>query len=62
MGGKTVRQGRRTLRVITAEGMASAVMVGTGETYVAAFVLALGFGRVVAGLVASVPLLAGATI
>jgi MFS family permease len=37
----------------------SGMMVGTGETYLPAFVLAAGLGEVVAGLVASVPQLAG---
>lgn len=35
-------------------------MVGLGETYVPAFVLAMGLGEVVAGLVATLPMLAGA--
>src|SRR5262245_33316436 len=35
-------------------------MVGLGETYVPAFVLAGGLGEVVAGLVATVPMLVGA--
>jgi MFS family permease len=35
------------------------MMVGTGETYLPAFVLAAGLGEVVAGLVASLPQLAG---
>ena len=37
-------------------------MVGIGETYFPAFVLALGLGGVTAGLVASIPLLAGAVL
>ncbi len=37
-------------------------MVGTGETYLAAFVLALGMGEVNAGLIAAVPMLAGGVI
>src|SRR5258705_11555452 len=37
-------------------------MVGLGETYIPAFALALGFGSVTAGLVTSVPLLAGALL
>lgn len=35
-------------------------MVGCGETYLPAFALAAGFGPVAAGLVATIPLLAGA--
>jgi len=37
-------------------------MVGCGETYLPAFALALGLGPVAAGLMASVPLLAGALV
>jgi MFS family permease len=50
----------RDLRAITADGVFFSVMVGLGETYVPAFALAAGLGEVVAGLVATVPLLAGA--
>lgn len=49
----------RDLRLIFTEGIAFSVMVGTGETSIAAFVLALGMGEVTSGLVATVPLLAG---
>jgi MFS family permease len=37
----------------------SGMMVGTGETYLPAFVLAAGLGEVLSGLIASVPQLAG---
>ena len=37
-------------------------MVGAGETYLAAFVLALGMGELSAGLIATVPMLAGAIL
>lgn len=37
-------------------------MVGLGETYLPAFVLALGMGEVNSGLIAAVPLMAGAVI
>jgi hypothetical protein len=50
---------RRDLRRIFAEGVAWSVMVGIGETYFPAFALALGMGEVGAGLIASIPLLAG---
>lgn len=53
---------RRTLATMTADGAASSVMVGVGESYLAAFALALGFADTVAGLVASVPVLAGAAL
>ena len=38
------------------------MMVGTGETYLAAFALALGLGEVAAGLITTVPLLMGASL
>lgn len=44
------------------DGAAFSVMVGVGETYVPAFVLALGLGQVAAGLVATLPLLAGSVL
>lgn len=50
----------RDLRAIVSDGVAFSAMVGLGETYVPAFALAAGFGGVVAGLVATVPMLAGA--
>ncbi len=53
---------RRNLRAIMGDGAAFSVMVGIGETYVPAFVLALGLGQVAAGLVATLPLLAGSVL
>lgn len=53
---------RRDLRAILGDGIAFSVMVGLGETYVPAFVLALGFGASAASLIATVPLLAGALL
>lgn len=53
---------RRDLRAIFSEGVAFSVMVGVGEAYIPAFVLALGMGDVASGLVATVPLLAGGLI
>jgi MFS family permease len=50
----------RDLRAIVADGVAFSVMVGIGETYIPAFALAAGHGEVVAGLVATLPMLAGA--
>ncbi|MBM4089393.1 MAG: MFS transporter, partial [Planctomycetes bacterium] len=50
---------RRDLRVSLADGAAHGGMVGFGETYLPAFVLAVGLGEIMAGLIASVPLLAG---
>ncbi len=58
-----VAAGRQAvLRTITREGVASSAMVGIGETYFAAFALALGHSDATAGLLASVPLLAGAVL
>lgn len=53
---------RRDLWISTADATAYSVMVGCGEHYIPAFALALGFGPVVTGLIASVPLLAGALL
>jgi MFS family permease len=46
----------------TLDAIGYSVMVGFGEMYLGAFVLALGLGAVVTGLVASVPLLVGALV
>ena len=45
-----------------ADGASYSVMVGIGENYLPAFALAMGMGEVVAGLIACVPLLAGAIL
>ncbi len=50
---------RRDLRLILADGLAFSAMVGMGEAYIAAFALALGLGEIAAGLVVTLPLLAG---
>lgn len=50
---------RRNLRASSADGAAFGGMVGLGETYLAAFTLAMGLGEVSAGLVASLPVMAG---
>jgi hypothetical protein len=52
----------RDLRAMTADGIAFSAMVGLGEAYVPAFALASGLGAVVAGLAATVPMLAGACL
>ena len=44
------------------DGLAFSFMVGIGESYIAAFALALGLGDVAAGLVATVPMLVGALL
>jgi MFS family permease len=53
---------RRDLRTVHAEGVTFSVMVGVGESYLAAFVLALGHGEILSGLVATVPLVVGGII
>jgi hypothetical protein len=53
---------RRDLWVTTADAAAYSVMVGCGETYLPAFTLALGFGPVAAGLMASLPILVAAAV
>jgi len=53
---------RHNLRAMLGEGAASSAMVGLGETYFPAFVLALGLGQVASGLVTTMPLLAGSLL
>lgn len=53
---------RRDLRSMTRDGVFFSVMVGIGETYLPAFVLAAGLGEVAAGLITTLPLLAGAVL
>ena len=53
---------RRELLVSTADAVVFSVMVGCGETYIPAFGLALGLGPVAAGMLASLPVLVGATV
>lgn len=50
---------RANLRASVADGATWGVMVGAGESYLAAFALAVGMGEISAGLVSSVPLLVG---
>lgn len=52
----------RDLRAITADGVYFSIMVGLGESYIATFALAVGLGDIVAGLLASVPMLLGAIL
>jgi len=58
----TSRHLQRNLAVSTADAATFGVMVGIGETFLPAFALAVGLGEVMAGLVASVPLMAGGMI
>jgi len=53
---------RRDLALVHTDAIAGSIMVGSGETYLAAFALALGLGDIVAGTVASLPLLGGAVL
>ncbi len=53
---------RGDLRAILGEGAAFNLMVGLGESYLPAFVLALGLGQVAAGLITTIPLLAGSLL
>jgi MFS family permease len=50
----------RDLRAITGDGVFYSVMVGLGETYVPAFVLALGHGAQASALVTTLPMMLGA--
>ncbi len=52
----------RNLLCITGDGTAFSVMQGIGETYLPAFVLALGLGEVAGGLISTVPMLAAALL
>ncbi|MEA5614541.1 MFS transporter [Nodularia spumigena] len=60
--GRTDSQVRRDLRLSTTDAMLFSVMVGCGEAYFVAFALAVGMGELRAGLLSSVPLLAGALL
>ncbi|MCA8923586.1 MAG: MFS transporter, partial [Planctomycetes bacterium] len=53
---------RKDLNASVADGVGASVMIGLGESYVSAFALAVGTGEVVAGLLSTVPLLAGAVL
>lgn len=60
---QTVPDGtRRDLRFSTTDAMLFSVMVGCGEAYFVAFALAMGMGEATAGLLSSIPLLAGAML
>lgn len=57
--GPTDRPLRRELHISCYEGAAFGGMVGFGETFLPAFALVAGLGELTAGLVGSLPLLAG---
>lgn len=52
---------RRSLRACTFDGASAAAMIGFGETYFPAFALLLGATPFQVGLIATVPILVGAT-
>lgn len=56
------RRLRRDLSSSVTDALAYSVMVGVGETYLAAFALALSVSQTAAGLIATVPILGGATL
>lgn len=53
---------RSDLRHSSLDAAAHGVMVGMGETYFAAFALAVGLGEIIAGMIATVPLVVGGLI
>jgi len=55
------RSPRKDLAASTGDAIGYSLMVGMGETYFAAFALALGCGQTFAGLLSTLPQLAGAT-
>ena len=59
MSDRTKGNLRKDLVAGQLEGAAFGGMVGLGETYLPAFALAVGLGEITAGMVASLPLLAG---
>lgn len=56
------RRLRADLRAMLGDGLAFSFMVGVGESYLPAFALALGHGAITAGLIATIPMLAGAVL
>lgn len=58
-GNGEARRLRSDLRASIIDGAAFGGMVGFGETYIAAFALAIGLGEMSAGMVSSLPLIAG---
>lgn len=53
---------RKNMRASIGDAAGYSVMVGIGETYFAAFALAVGAGETFAGIIATVPMLCGATL
>lgn len=57
-----VNELRRNMNASVADAAAFSLMVGLGESYLAAFALAIGLGEVIAGLVATIPILLGSLL
>jgi MFS family permease len=53
---------RRHLRLSLADGVSHSVMLGMGETYLAAFALAMGMSDLVSGLAGTIPICIGGLI
>lgn len=53
---------RRDLHACTGDGATYSLMVGVGETYLPAFVLAIGLGEVASGLITTVPVVIGSVL
>lgn len=53
---------RRNLALLHTDSIAASIMVGTAETYLVAFALALGLGDIFAGYMATGPILAGSVL
>jgi hypothetical protein len=53
---------RRDFTACTGDGATYCLMVGAGETYFAAMVLALGKSALIGGLIATIPMLVGAAV
>jgi MFS family permease len=53
---------RRHLRLSLADGVSHSVMLGMGETYLAAFALAMGMSDLMSGLVGTIPMCIGGLI
>ena len=53
---------KRNLAAMNADGLSFSIMVGMGETYLPAFVLARGMGELTAAMIATVPILLGSLL
>ena len=62
MSKASVQRQRRDIRIMNADGVCWSIMTGAGEWQFVLFALALGLSEVVSGLVATIPVLAGAIL